>query len=368
MRPFRDLSSPRPSIISNPSSSSILSNNNKQLRTSSISSTRSCETKQLLIVDVDSVSYTTKTFCRSRIGYLITSISLSAIYLLITYLLIGLSVEHLVLALIFTLFYNGTSTTRKFIIGFSIFIVYWIIFDYMKAFPNYKLRPVAIQSLYSIEKSLFGLSYKGNRYTHNEFWKLQATPTLTIIAGLFYLTWIPLPLSFAGYLFFSKKRKAFIHFSLNFLFINLIGFAIYYIYPAAPPWYIEEHGFWFDPNIEPSPGRLTDFDSIVGWPIFGLIYSKSSNIFATMPSLHVSYPSLVTFYGLKLGLPLPSIITFTIITIGISFSAVYTSHHYILDVLAGISTASIGFIIFTFFLLQSLIFTKFTNILIKETR
>lgn len=366
MKSLKDLSSPRPSTISyTPSSPSPVE---KIQRSLSISSSRSCETKQLLIVDADSVSLSTKTFCRSRIGYLITSLVLSSAYLLLTQVLIGLSVEHVLIALLFTLLYNGTSTTRKFIIGFSIFIVYWIIFDYMKAFPNYRLRPVAIQSLYSLEKSLFGLCIKGTRYTHNEFWRLKATPALTLMSGLFYLTWIPLPLSFAGYLFFSKKRKAFIHFSLNFLFINLIGFAIYYIYPSAPPWYIEEHGFWFDPDTTPSPGRLRDFDSIIGWPLFGLIYSKSSNIFATMPSLHVSYPSLVTFYGLKLRLPLPSIIIFIIITTGISFSAVYTSHHYILDVLAGITTASLGFAVFTFFLLQSVLFSKFVNLLIKETR
>ena len=58
-------------------------------------------------------------------------------YLLLSFFLIGFKTDQLLLAGIFCVAWFSNAVSRKFIIGFSIFIVYWIIFDYMKAFPNY---------------------------------------------------------------------------------------------------------------------------------------------------------------------------------------------------------------------------------------
>jgi membrane-associated phospholipid phosphatase len=155
---------------------------------------------------------------------------------------------------------------------------------------------------------------------------------------------VPVPLAFAGYLFF-KDRTAFLQFSISFLLVNLVGFALYYIYPAAPPWYVQQHGFDF---IAATPGNtagLGKFDQFFGTHIFQGLYSKSSNVFAAMPSLHAAYPLIVFFYAMKykLGWMKGS---FAIIMFGIWFSAIYTSHHYVLDVLAGIGCAITGIALF----------------------
>lgn len=285
--------------------------------------------------------------CRSRLYRLIHSIGLCIVYLIVTQVLIGLSGEHILLIIVFIILYNGPSYSHKFILSFSVFIIYWIIFDYMKALPNYLIRPVAIESLYNAEKLLFGFCYNGKRITHNEYWQSNESTLIILLCGIFYLMWIPLPLSMAIYLYVHKVyRKYYYQFALNFLLINLIGFSIYYIYPAAPPWYIQEYGLSFNSHISPNSAKLAQFDKLLGIPIFKQIYSKSSNIFATMPSLHVSYPLLVLIYGLKLRFHPLIIIAFSVAFIGISFTAVYASHHYILDVLAGIITSILGFIIF----------------------
>jgi len=62
---------------------------------------------------------------------------IAIVYLLASYWLVGFKSDQLVLIFIFIALFFISSGTRKFIVGFSIFIVYWIIFDYMKAFPNY---------------------------------------------------------------------------------------------------------------------------------------------------------------------------------------------------------------------------------------
>lgn len=270
--------------------------------------------------------------------------AISAGYLLLSYLLIGIRPEQFFLLGVVNLLYFISKGTRKFIIGFSVFIVYWVIFDYMKAFPNYLYAPVHIQSLYDLEKGIFGITVNGTVLTPNEYWLGHSKPILDAIAGSFYLTWIPVPLLFGCFLFYTN-RPLFIRFALTFFLVNMIGFVIYYTYPAAPPWYVQEHGFVFDQHTPCGIGGLARFDSFFHVEIFKSLYSKSSNVFAAMPSLHSSYPLIVFYYSLRNKMGFKSI-PFAIIMFGIWFAAVYTSHHYVLDVLAGITCAITGIILF----------------------
>ncbi len=255
-------------------------------------------------------------------------------YFLLSYLLIGFKTDQVWLAILFNVCYFSSRLSRKFITGFSIFIIFWIIFDYMKAFPNYLYHTVHIESLYQAEKNLFGIASEGVVLTPNEYWLAHHFTSLDALTGIFYLCWVPVPLGFAAYLFF-KKRDSFLQFALTFLLVNLIGFVVYYVYPAAPPWYVEQHGFEFLPRTPGNTGGLERFDILFNTNIFHSLYAKSSNVFAAMPSLHASYPLIVLFYGMKNKLGKINIL-FAIIMIGIWFSAVYNSHHYVLDVLAGI--------------------------------
>ena len=276
-------------------------------------------------------------------NFLITSV-ISLAYVLISMTLVGFKSDQVVLLLIFNIAFYASHFTRKFILGFSIFIVYWIIFDYMKAFPNYNFHSVSIQELYNLEKHFFGIHSNGLVLTPNEFLKLHTSKVADLITGIFYLLWIPVPLAFAGYLFFRNKLQ-FLYFSFTFVLVNFIGFVIYYLYPAAPPWYVQLHGFQFIAHTPGNTGGLARFDQLVHVPVFKSIYAKSSNVFAAMPSLHSSYPVIVLYYGFKNRLGLVNLF-FTLVMLGIWFTAIYTSHHYLLDVIAGITCAAIGIVTF----------------------
>jgi hypothetical protein len=262
----------------------------------------------------------------------------------LSYYLVGYKTDQVVLLIIFNCLFYFNASTRKFILGFAIFIFYWIIFDYMKAFPNYNYSTVHIADLYNFEKRLFGIHVNGKILTPNEYFGLNGTTFLNVVTGLFYLCWIPVPLSFAAYLFFTRKRQ-FLYFALTFLLVNLLGFVVYYLYPAAPPWYVEYHGFVFNPATPGNTGGLAKFDAYFHINLFKSIYAKGSNVFAAMPSLHSAYPVIVLYYGLKNRLGFINVL-FVIVVLGIWFTAVYASHHYILDVLAGITCASIGISLF----------------------
>lgn len=271
----------------------------------------------------------------------------SLLYLAVSYVVVGFKGDQLVLIFLCNALYFASWPTRKLITGFSVFVVYWILFDYMKAFPNYRFNTVHIASLYHAEKSLFGFSSHGAVLTPNEYFALHPTTFLDVVTGLFYLCWVPVPLLFAGILFF-RDRRLFFHFALTFFLVNLIGFAGYYLYPAAPPWYVARQGFAFVADTPGNTAGLGRFDAFFGAPIFAGIYSKSSNVFAAMPSLHAAYMLIVVYFGIRSRMRW-YIGVFALIMVGIWFTAVYSSHHYILDVLAGILCAILGIFLFRYF-------------------
>jgi len=279
---------------------------------------------------------------------IVITTAISFLYLLVSASLIGFKPEQVLLVGIFNGLFYATPGSRKFIIGFSIFIIYWIVFDYMKAFPNYSFNTVHIESLYNAEKYLFGIGQAGKLVTPNEYWLQHTTVFLDVVTGVFYLCWIPVPLIFAAYLFY-KNRELFLRFALTFFLVNLLGFIVYYIYPAAPPWYIQQHGFHFVAKTPGNTAGLQRFDDFFHVNIFKSLYAKSSNVFAAMPSLHSAYPVIVLYYGLKARLGKINLF-FCFVMLGIWFAAVYTSHHYILDVLSGLICALLGIV-----LLQSVI-------------
>ena len=291
--------------------------------------------------------------------------AISLIYLLLSKILIGYKTDQLVLVFIFNALFYASFPTRKFITGFSVFIIFWVLFDSMKAFPNYLYNTVHIESLYTAEKNLFGIHFQNHIITPNEYWRLHTTTFFDLISGIFYLCWVPVPIIFAMYLFFSNRREQFMHFSLTFLFVNIIGFIIYYIYPAAPPWYVQHYGYQFIAHTPGNTAGLQRFDDFFHAGIFNALYAKSSNVFAAMPSLHSAYPLITLYYGIKNRLGLINIL-FAVIMFGIWFAAIYSSHHYVLDVLAGISCAVAGIFIFQRWIapnakFKALIIDKFVN-------
>ncbi|MGI4867339.1 MAG: phosphatase PAP2 family protein [Janthinobacterium lividum] len=294
--------------------------------------------------------------------------ALSVAYLLFSYALIGFRPEQLVLVTLCNGCYFLSDTTRRFITGFSIFVVFWVLYDYMRAFPNYAYRAVDVAQLYHTELRLFGIHSAGKLLTPNEFFLAHHYSALDVLCGLFYLCWVPIPLGFAGYLFFANRRL-FFEFSLTFLLVNIIGFIIYYLHPAAPPWFVQQHGLVFIPLKMGSTAGLARFDAFFGVHIFQSIYAKNANVFAAMPSLHSAYPVVVVFYAFRNKTDSFQVfhLFFLLVMVGIWFAAVYNSHHYVLDVLAGISVALTGIGLLRLLLARSAGFRRLLDYFVLAT-
>lgn len=263
------------------------------------------------------------------------------------YFFVGLRPEHVGLYVALAGLYVAHPETRRFVLAFSAFIIYWIVYDSMRVIPNYMVNPVHVAEPYNLEKALFGLTATdGQRLTLNEYFAQNTHPFLDVLTGLFYLNWVPIPLLFAYWLF-RHNKPLFLRFSYGFLFTNLLGFLIYYLYPAAPPWYIELHGFELHFDTPGNPAGLLKFDAFFGIHLFAGMYSKSANVFAAIPSLHSAYPMLCLLYGWKLQKKWLNI-AFAIFVAGVWFAAVYTRHHYVIDVIAGAVVAVGGYLLFEF--------------------
>jgi hypothetical protein len=283
-------------------------------------------------------------------------LALSLIYLIFSWFSIGFRSDQVFLVAVVVVSYSLDGVWRRFLIAFSIFIVYWIIYDTMKLFPNYEFNPVNIEKLYLLEKQFFGIATVDGLITPNEYFLTHHSRFLDSLCALFYLSWIPLPLLFAFYLF-RRNPVAFLRFSLAFFLANMIGFIIYYLHPAAPPWYVELNGFSLDTSTKSNAAGLLRFDDFTGLTFFRDMYAKGSNVFAAMPSLHAAYPFLGLYYSYVIRNKFFTV-CFAIFTAGIWFSAVYLTHHYILDIIAGLLCAIAAIFLLDLVMMRNSLFRK----------
>jgi membrane-associated phospholipid phosphatase len=202
---------------------------------------------------------------------------------------------------------------------------------------------------YSLDRALFGVpsSGGGGPLSLNELFARHHWAAVDLVAGLVYLAYIYVVALFAVFLGVVDRtpagRKRLRALGWTFLGVNVAAFATYVLLPVAPPWYVAAHGFGpVDVNASASAAALVRWDTLTGIPYFASFYSRSSDVFGAMPSMHCAYPTLLLLHVAELRRPrlLALMVVFLLLT---CFSAVYLQHHYVLDVLAGTSYAIAGY-------------------------
>lgn len=278
---------------------------------------------------------------------LLISLAILALWLFVTVAFVGFRSEHILLCAAFLLLFIPYQSSRKLVVALLPFFIFGISYDWMNLLPNYEVNPVDVEGLYTTEKRLFGITVaEGTVLTPNEYFALHHCSAMDFMSGIFYLCWVPLPIIFGIWLYFKGERRAYLHFAIVFLLVNLIGFAFYYIHPAAPPWYVAMHGMEAIPGTPGEVAGLGRFDEMTGLNIFHLLYSRNANVFAALPSLHSAYTLVALIYAIRFKAPRLWIILLAVVTLGIWLTAVYSSHHYIIDVMCGIICALVGSILF----------------------
>jgi hypothetical protein len=200
---------------------------------------------------------------------------------------------------------------------------------------------------YWLDRALFGVPSIVGPLSLNEVFARHHWAAVDLVAGLVYLAYIYVVAICAVFLGVVDRspagRRRLRALGWTFLGVNLAAFATYVLLPVAPPWYVATHGFGpVDVNAAASPAALVRWDTLTGIPYFASFYSRSSDVFGAMPSMHCAYPTLLLLYVAELRRPrlLAAMVVFQLLT---CFSAVYLQHHYVLDVLAGTSYALAGY-------------------------
>ncbi len=253
-------------------------------------------------------------------------------YVAITALAGRLGLEHLALAVGLSALALGGRKARAILLEaapFFVFLVGYDLFRYPRAALITADRVLGCE-VRALERSLFSA---GSSQSWPEYFAAHNTVWFDVIAAVPYSAFIFVVGGYGIFLYFQDRVRM-RRFLWAFTIGNYVAFAVWLVFPAAPPWYILSHGCEIDAGALPSAAALTRVDALLGLTYFHDLYSQSAMVFGALPSLHCAYPVM----GLLVAWPhatwktRPIHIAYSAL---MAVSAVYLTHHWMLDVIAG---------------------------------
>jgi inositol phosphorylceramide synthase catalytic subunit len=258
--------------------------------------------------------------------------ALGLAYIAVVVVLGGLRGDHVLVGLLgFLDLYNEKS--RLFLKLFFPFMLTGIVFDSMRYFYWQGIAGrVHVAAPYEFERRVFGVGGS----TLNEIFERHHGPLLDLACGFAYLTYVGEYLTLAFIMFWRGRYRAVSTFADSFLLVNVMGFVTYFIYPAAPPWYVSQYGLGpVRYDVGPAAAAAHRFDALLGTRFFDAMYGRGVDVFGAYPSLHVAYPLIAAVLAFRLSelrwARWPALGFFLLMCL----SAVYLQHHYVTDVVLG---------------------------------
>jgi inositol phosphorylceramide synthase catalytic subunit len=254
--------------------------------------------------------------------------------------------ELLALFLVVPLLGFYSARTRRLYVGVYPIWLTALFYDAMRFARNVGLSAdrVHVCDIRQHELDLFGITSGGVKMTLQDYFLTHTSSLVDAYCAVPYGTFIFVSVLFATFLYF-KDFVALKRYAWTFFIMNIAAYVTYHVYPAAPPWYIHAHGCAVDLTVHASAGpHLINVDRMMGFDYFGGLYGRSSDVFGAVPSLHVAYPLLIVIEGWKY-FRLPGRALSLLYSVSMIFAAVYLDHHWVIDVLLGLTYAtSINFV------------------------
>jgi hypothetical protein len=261
--------------------------------------------------------------------------ALSVAYMALVCVLGGPGPEHFLLIGISLVLALWNDASRKLAVIGLPYLLYALVYDSMRWYADYIRSPIVhVHEPYDFDRHWFGI----HGLTPNEWLQLHTNAVLDFLCGLAYTPFFFIGESVLLSIYFVAKgqlRRG-ERFTWIFVFANLVGFSCYYFYPAAPPWYVSDHGFLVDLTVRASPAGAIRFDQLIGFPLMQGFYGKAADVFGAIPSLHIVYPFLAMVYGWQLRRFRRIAVPYFLL---VCFAAVYLNHHYLLDIFIGLGIA-----------------------------
>jgi len=233
--------------------------------------------------------------------------------------------------------------TRDFLAAFIGFVGVGLAYDAMRFVRGHGPAVVHTCDLRAWETSLFGIRIDGVRAPVQDWFFVHHSPLSDAFFAVPYGIYIFVAVGYAIRLY-TEDPRACRRYSLGFLALNLLGFATYKLFPAAPPWYVHEHGCAVIAGASSFEGRaLARVDLMLGAPYFHGLYGRAAEVFGAIPSLHVAYPVLILFEEWKRHGTRGRVAAFAYLA-WMSMAAVYLDHHWLIDIVLGWTYAvAVGF-------------------------
>jgi hypothetical protein len=237
---------------------------------------------------------------------------------------------------------------RLFLRDWIPFIVLLLAYELMRGFADNAGMPLHAADLAAADR-VVGLGSLPTQVLQDALRPAGGIDPVALLATLVYMLHFALPIV-TGFILWLWRRTQYYDFVAALIVLSMAGFTTYLLFPAAPPWYVADHGLLNGPDGAPVIAYLKPgaFDAIAGALGFDGRYAYSlafgsvnPNPVAAFPSLHCAYPFL-SFLVLRRAF---GRIGWTALgyTALVMFSVVYTGDHWVIDGLAGIAYAYVAY-------------------------
>lgn len=122
---------------------------------------------------------------------------------------------------------------------------------------------------------------------------------------------------------------------------NVLGVLIQWGFPTAPPWWYDYSPEHIVTNMQGNPAVFAILDQYFENNFFVNLYSKSTIVYGSYPSLHAAWPVIACYFTLNKRHFWKRIV-WPIYLLWIWWAAVYSKHHFIMDILGGIFVSMIA--------------------------
>lgn len=245
--------------------------------------------------------------------------------------------DHVAVAVAVVLVGCYRERSKQFLVAFAGYIVAGWLYDASRFFRNLGVTTdrVLLCDLRQAELTLFGVTVDGQRQTLQDYFLAHHHLALDLFCAPPYGLYLLFAALYSVYLFFRKDQRACIRYTWAFGVLNVLGFATYHIVPAAPPWYFHKWGCVVDLAARSFEGQaLARADLWLGIGFFHGLYGRASEVFGAIPSLHVAYPLLILIEGWRRH-KAPGRAFMVFLFAWMCFAAVYTDHHWVIDLVLG---------------------------------
>ncbi len=245
--------------------------------------------------------------------------------------------EHVALLVVAPALAYASTATKRLFVGILPMGFLGLVYDAMRWVKDLGVTQgrVHLCDLRAIDMRIASATANGERGSVHDWLQLHPSTALDLVCAIPYGTFLYVAIGFAIYLYVKDYERMRL-FGWAFLVVNLVGFATYHLYPAAPPWYFHQYGCTVDLAAHASEGpNLARVDALLGIHYFHDFYGRAADVFGAVPSLHVTYPLLIVLFGWPV-MRWPGRVFMIAFLVTMCVAAVYLDHHWIADVLLGL--------------------------------